>query len=150
MNSGLLTLYFSETVDITTFDITGVSLQLASEVVADQLHMIEMANLVTPDDSPTPMLIISNDDLNVLKTRNIALSETSTYAMTNTTVADIVGKNFIPLQGVMVKSVNTYTTDSNSPQLLIFTLDMDNGYLTLSFDETIDGSTQWWMICFLH
>ena len=143
MDSGLLTLYFSETVNKNSFNITGLSFQLSSMTPdSDEEYNLQIQNVLTPENSPTIMLLIANDDLNILKERNIALTKETTFLkMTNITVIDIVNRTVIPLEGIMVKSPRFYDPDTNSPKLERFELDMNNGVLTLSFNETIVGST---------
>ena len=143
MNTGLLSLYFSETINRDSFNITGLTLQLTSSNPNElQEFNLQIQNVLTPVDSPTLLVLIANDDLNVLKTRRIALTEETTFLrMTSNTVVDIVKRSVIPLEGVMVKSPRDYTPDTNKPLVEEFELDMNTGELKLSFNETIFGST---------
>ena len=54
MNTGVLTLYFSETVDVSTFDFTGITLQLDS-IVTQPVHYYNLTSSteLLVDDAPT-------------------------------------------------------------------------------------------------
>ena len=141
MNTGLLTLSFSETVDISTFDITGITIQRVTSVIEpeDQYTLTDSGIFHNDDNGPVLIYTISNDDLNILKTRGIARQSTVTYlAMTNTTVRDIIGQSVVALvNGIHVEMVSQYLPDINPPLLTSFRLDMNNGLLTLSFNESV-------------
>ena len=144
MNLGLLTLSFSETVDVTTFDFTGISLQLESLVVmSNESHTLSNDGRVLSDNGPVVVLQLSNDDLNVLKTRNIGRTNISTWiTLTNGTVMDIIGQPVIPNEnGVNSISVQDYSPDVTPPMLVDFSIDLTAETLTLTFNESVDTQT---------
>ena len=140
LNNGYLTLYFSETVDVSTIDLTGITLQQTSMGFQASSHTLTNGRLVTTNDAPVVVAEITNDDLNVLKTRDIACTNTSTWVtLTNNTILDVSGYPVIPiLSGLNAIPVSRYTPDSTPPSLLGFSLDVTAETLTLSFNESVD------------
>ena len=145
LNTGLLSLSFSETVFASSFSVSGITLQLDTAVYGPEQHytLTDTGILLNDDNGPVISYVISNTDLNILKTRGIGRYNTVTYlAMTNDTVRDIIGQYVIPLiSGVHVLMVTGYSPDVNPPKLDSFQLDMDSAILTLSFNESVDVST---------
>ena len=140
LNNGYLTLYFSETVDVSTIDFTGITLQWTSMGFQASSHTLTNGRLVTTNDAPVVVVEITNDDLNVLKTRDIAGTNTSAWVtLTNTTILDVSGYPVVPiLSGLNAIPVSRYTPDSTPPSLLGFSLDVTAETLTLSFNESVD------------
>ena len=143
MNTGDLTLHFSETVNVRTLDITQITLQVDSEVgQPDEQHTLQVA-MISSRNGPDITIRISNDDLNVLKTRSIGrTNNTAWIVLTNDTVMDITGQPVIPVMNeVNSIPVDVYTQDTTSPELLSFSLDLTNDILILSFSESVHTST---------
>ena len=144
MDSGTLTLSFSETVDINSVDLTGIGLQLMSTVnlsMPELRYQLMAGRLLTTSNSPTVMLLLNNSDLNVLKTRQIGRTDSVWITVEESTVRDIVG---LPVQVVNQANsirLSDYTPDTSPPQLLSFRINMDASSITLSFNETVDAST---------
>ena len=144
MNTGVLTLYFSETVDVSTFDFTGITLQLDS-TVTQPVHYYNLTSSteLLVDDAPTVPILISNDDLNVLKTRQIGRTESMIWLMlTNYTVMDVHRNLPVnPILNGFAKPVRMYTNDSTPPRIDRFDLDLTAETLTLYFDESVDRTS---------
>ena len=144
MNLGHLTLYFSETVDVSSFDFTGISLQLDSSVLMDnESYTLMNTDTVLNDDAPTVVVLLSNNDLNVFKTLNIGRTDmTAWISLRNGTVFDIVGQPVLPVEnGVNTLPVEGYSPDITPPMLVDFSLDLTAETLTLTFNETVDTQT---------
>ena len=141
MNTGVLTLYFSETVDVSTFDFTGITLQLDS-TVTDTPHYFTLTPSTTSlvGDSPTVPLLISNDDLNVLKTRGIGRTEGTIWlTLRNYTVMDVLRSLPVhPIVNGSARPVRLYTNDTTPPLLEMFDIDLTAETLTLYFNESVD------------
>ena len=144
MNLGHLTLYFSETVDVSSFDFTGISLQLDSSVLMDnESYALMHTDTVLNDDAPTVVVLLSNDDLNVFKTLNIGRTNmTAWITLRNGTILDITGQRVLPVEnGVNTLPVDGYSPDITPPMLVDFSLDLTAETLTLTFNETVDTQT---------
>ena len=144
MNTGILTLFFSETVDISTFNFTGITLQRDSSVT-QPIHSLSLTSgtVSLDDDAPTVRLLLSNDDLNDIKTRQIARTESSVWlTLQNFTVMDILRQlSVIPIVNGLARPVRLYTPDTTPPRLVSFNLDLMAETLTLYFNESVDRTS---------
>ena len=144
MDSSILTLSYSETVDISTIDLTGIGFQLMSTVnlsMSNLHYQLTSGMIISPSDTPVVVVLLNNSDLNELKSRRIGRTDSVWITMEMTTVRDIVG---LPVQVVNQANsirVSRRTTDTSPPQLLSFRIDMDASTITLSFNETVESST---------
>jgi len=143
MNTGILSLYFSETVQVSTFDFTGITLQLMSAVTQPEHSYTLTDGSIMSNDSPTVLIEITNDDLNVLKTRQIGRTNTTSWiVLRNGSVLDISGQAVLPnMNGTNSLDVREYTPDTTPPLLLLFSIDLTAETLTLSFNESVDAMT---------
>ena len=150
MNSGELILTFSETVDVSSFDITLFRLQSDSNVTdAMQFYYFTEGTLVFTSDQESMLdncivlVNISLSDLNEIKRRRIAYDIDSSWLVIDEgALTDNNLQPVIPLvNGVNVKRAGNYTNDTTLPELLYYDLSMDAGILTLYFSETVDATT---------
>ena len=152
MNSGKLTLTFSETVDVSTFNMTLFRLQSDSDVPeydTMQFHYFtEETFAFTSDqenmlDNRIVLVNISLDDLNEIKRKRIAYDiSTAWLVIDDGALTDNNLRPVVPLEnGVNAKQAGNYTNDAILPELLYFDLSLDSGILTLYFSETVDATT---------
>ena len=141
MNTGTLTLHFSETVDISSLQFEGISLQQLKSSTSDIMYTLTDGHIVTLQDSPSVVIILTNTDLNELKARHIGLTNTTLFiTLDNATVTDIVGLTVVRrVNGINALPVDVYTTDYTPPELVNFTLDLTSEVLVLSFNETVNS-----------
>lgn len=141
LDNGVITLVFSESVNITTFDRTQLTLQ------SEQNGSISTHTLVGGIDSQrlstTIDVSLLDSDLNRIKAMpGLATSETNTYlSITSSTVKDMNGNNVVPRSMSNGLPVAGYTQDETGPQISGFELDYNSGVLTIYFDETVDLRT---------
>ena len=143
MNTAYLSLYFSETVDVSSLDFTGITLQLESAVTQPEHSYTLTAGRILGDNSPTVIIEITNDDLNVLKTRQIGRTNITTWiVLRNSSVLDITAQPVLPNEnGINALPVREYMPDITPPLLLSFSLDLTAETLSLSFNESVDAMT---------
>ena len=151
MNIGQLTLTFSETVDVSSFDVTLFRLQSDSSVPPDsmQFHYFTVETFAfTSDqenmlDNRIVLLNISLDDLNEIKRRGIAYDMESAWLVVDEgALTDNNLQPVIPLEnGINALQAGNYTNDTTLPELWYYDLSMDSGVLTLYFSETVDATT---------
>ena len=137
LNSGVLEVTFSETVDLDTVEITKLSLQNQSAKGTGT----ESVTLTTRSNATRPSLTVIRIDLdssdldNIKAQRNLATSQASTFlAVDQDFVKDLAGNS---VQTVAVGD-GVFTSDITAPILLSWDLDIDSGIFVLSFSETID------------
>ncbi|XP_062518522.1 uncharacterized protein LOC134193700 [Corticium candelabrum] len=144
MNVGALTMRFSETVDVSSIDVTGITLQVSSDVDSptDQYTLVDR-RLTANVDGTELTLNISLDDLNNVKARGIGLSNARTWMLlSNTSIVDMNGRYVVPrLDGINAVGVDNYTTDTTRPTLDSFNINFSEETITLSFSETVDASS---------
>jgi len=156
MDSKTLTLTFSEVVYVdNTFDIQAITIQNSATsstsdftLTADTVISSETVALSASKTVPAVgvvKLIIGENDLDAIKSaRYLAASVSSTFISIGTSLTkDISPSNntFVAIPATSAMQVSTYTADSVSPNLLNFTLDMDAGAMTFTFDEMVDPLT---------
>jgi len=90
--------------------------------------------------SPIVYVFISKIDLDLLnRNRQIGTSINDTFiTITNSTILDNSDNAVVPIPDGMAMQVASYTRDSTPPVLEAFNLDIDSGYLSLFYSETID------------
>ena len=92
MDLGHLMLVFSDTVNASSFDPTGITFQSTMNVMAGEMnsHTLTTGSLLNSVDDTELTLVIGNDDLNELKARGIAQDNFTTWlTLTSSTVRDI-------------------------------------------------------------
>ena len=137
MNTGNLTLIFSETVDTLTLNFEGFLLQDAR--TANSTFQFD-TSIQSPELHPTVYITISKSDLDLLKqNRQIGTSSNDTYiALNNNTISDTSGNAVVSIEDGSALQVEGYVRDSTPPLLEQFNLDVDSGVLSLSYSETIN------------
>ena len=140
MNTGLLLITFSETVDVSTLMFTSLTLQKGPNVTMEvNRYSLTNGTLTMMTDGTMAYVMLTDDDLNELKRRRIALTPETTWLLldygTIQDMSDLPVEAIINPYAIMVMN---YTTDSTPPELQAFVLDLDNETLTLTFSETVD------------
>ena len=152
MNEGIMMLNFSETVDVSTFNLPSFVLQVDSNVSYDQAmdfhYFSYQTTAMSSDylemlDNKTVVIDIHLDDLNEIKRKMIATSINTTWlVIEDEALFDNNEQPVIPLvNGITAKQPVIYINDETNPVLLRFDLSMDAGTLVLSFSETVDATT---------
>ena len=96
-----------------------------------------------PGVSPTAMFNLSITDLNEIKALpDLAVSNDTTFiAVGADLIVDINDNRVVSVSSNNALQVSEYTGDVNRPSLEFFNLELDEGILTLSFDETVNVSS---------
>ena len=151
MNLGTLTMRFSETVSgphlmasqdhSTNQSPTPISiLTLCTLCCSIHTHLeLKMHQSLSPEI----ILMIRILDLNEIKRlTELATSREDTFiSVTSTTIQDTKGNLLVRIAHTMGLQVTNYTEDTTRPELVSFDLDLSLDVLTLTFDETVSGST---------
>ena len=141
LNLGILTIVFSESVNVSLFDPTQVTLQSSA---SSPSHFFTLTGgLVSQTGSTTIDVDLLATDLNGLKqTMGLASIAANTYiSFTSDTVEDMNRNPVVALGMQEAELVSVFTSDETSPRLLTFNMDFDSGVVTLTFDETVDLGT---------
>ena len=153
MDSGTLTLYFSEAVLGSSFDAAGITFQSLDKLAGTsgvdyQTFKLtdDTTNQFKGNNSETIYVRLFEDDVNNLKYNlMLAVSSNSTsISLKSTAVTDMSGNNVIAISSGNALTCNGdnvgYIYDTTQPKARAFDLDMNTGLLTLTFSETMDYS----------
>ena len=147
MDSLILTLYFSETVNVSAVNVTAITLQSNATTEDSSVHFYTLTDAPAPlgssSSSPNGVAVeinIGEEDSNAIKfLTSLAQSPESTYvSLTEFAVADMNGNMVVAVEPLNATLVDGYLPDVTGPILRDFTLNLTSERLTLTFDETID------------
>ncbi|KAL5489593.1 hypothetical protein EMCRGX_G018703 [Ephydatia muelleri] len=142
----MLSLTFSEAVNISSFDPTQITLLNSSSIVVNgsisyQLHGGTVLNSNT--SWPVVDLLLTAQDANAIKAlAQLLKSSATTYiAITPALIADMAGYPIVAVRNTSAVAVGAYSPDTQGPQFQFFNYDANTGLLTLGFDETVNAAT---------
>ena len=139
MNDQTLYIFFSETVDIDTFRIDGITLQDEVISVSPTVTLRPPSETLGLDSAVVPVLL--NINLLTSLTNLYNTANDSYLSVTNYTVLDTNGNSLVALSDGEAFPADEYIFDTTNVTLLNFTVDLDNFTLTLLFDETVSSVT---------
>ncbi len=141
LNVGVLTLEFSESVNVTSFDPTQITIQ-SDQSNATYMHTLR-GGVVTQRDSTIIDVSLNSNDLNgIKKLTDLASRRSDTYiSITSATVADMNRNMVVAVTMSDAMLVRGYSPDETGPLIQGFDLDYNSGVMTLYVDETIDLSS---------
>ena len=126
----VITLYFSETVLVSSFQTTGITLQSSSSV-SGSTFMVQLSGgaIVSRGNGLVIKIRLLQSDLDSLKLRGVGTSiATSWLTLSTNTVFNVAGVNVVALaNGINALSVSNYTPDTTAPSAIFFSLNMNTG-----------------------
>ena len=140
IDSSTLVLSFSETVNMSTFDLSQITIH-NNEVPASSVQLSTPASPPIVMNLANVIIVLSREDINKLKAlQDLAFDENSTYInVTTSLVMDIRGNNNRLIPSPL--RVNNYTADSEPLEFLRFDLNLTSNTLSLYFEEPTDIGT---------
>ena len=142
MNTGVIVLYFSESMNISSLDTTGISIQGSPDYSNSSIYTL-IGGTSDSCNAPFITLYISKRDLDLIKKdTEIATSNVTTFiSLTSGTMNDMNGNHLVGIPASNGSMVSTFTPDENRPSLVSFLMDMDDGVIILTFNETINSTS---------
>ena len=152
----ILTLEFSEAIWVdSTFSISAITIQNAASsstatftLTADTVISQETLDLAggkyIPAVSVVKLLLGDSDSDAIKAVRTLAVDASTTFLSVETSLTKDISPNnntFVAIPSSSAMQVSTYIVDSVSPNLLNYTLDVDAGLMTFTFDEMVDPLT---------
>jgi len=136
MDDGKLTLTFSETIVYDEVNFDEITFHNEGET---QDYSLTGGSIQGPDYTVLVVQMIAAD-MDAIKSRDEnAVSATSTFiSLTALSFKDVSGNPLVP---VTKQDTSVYTGDTTDVKLESFELDIDTGYVTMSFSETVLMST---------
>ena len=146
MNIALLSLTFSETIDVSTINLTQFTFQNARSHPSSTHTLID--GLITTPNGPSVNVTIFNEELNNIKAID-GLADSNFDPLLNTFLA-ITSFAFRDMNmnfnneirsDTMAQRITSFILDTTRPELVSSTLNLNEGSLTLNFSETMREST---------
>jgi hypothetical protein len=140
MNTGVVTISFTETVDISTFDVSTLTLAGTEQSFTLTNGTFQLA---APSDdvdfSAVVVMTLTSNDLNVIKSRDICnMTARCSLSVTTDTVTDKSSNALNPNQGGLNR-LSRYVADITNPEIVQFSsLDFNSGQIIISFSEAVD------------
>ncbi len=141
-NTGEMTIFFDETVNLAVFQPNAISFQTAS-IHPYVAHMLQNATIISTGLQPAVMLRVSQSDLNDLKRLRVCTNmDVCFMSVTSNLVRDVSGVPNADILPSAATAVGTYNLDQTRPELLEYSIfDLNEGSFTLQFSETVDVGT---------
>jgi hypothetical protein len=138
MNSNLISLKFSETVNSTSIDLRAITIH---SVGNSELYGIKQRGSVKSSFKTIVDVQLDISDSNELKRlQKLATHRNDTFLSATSNLVEDMNKNSMFSVDVgSFKQASLFTPDSTSPKLLSYDLDMNNLQLTMTFSETVDA-----------
>ena len=141
LNSGVLSFTFDEPVDVDTFNTSGVTVQ-SSSFQPDVTRVLTGGTVTTELDRSVVNVKLSREDLNAIKDGGFGTGLNDTFVtLDNDTVLDLALNPNGNEQIENGTELGGYTRDTSPPMLLLYTIDLENNRLSVTFDEPVDPST---------
>ena len=144
MDSGFLRLTFNEPIETSSLDPTGITVRAESNTTDPVLFYRLTGGQSDSPDSDVITVTLNVFDFNNLKASLFAKDINSTYITIETrTITDnaFSPNNVIEVTADDALNVNMYIEDDTPATLQMYTLDMDNDLLILTFNEPVDTFT---------
>ena len=141
LNTGIMILNFSESIQVNTFNVTGITVRSSRGVSATLFPLTGGEFLV--DSGALLPLRLNDSDLNSIKAMtDLAISQGTTFLTFDVdTFADTAGQVGTAVGPNEAQQPTEFISDTNSPAILTFDFDLGMGLLTLVFNETVDPRT---------
>lgn len=148
MDSGTLSLHFSETINSYQLDVTDLFLQenvLRASGTSFQLTSASTKATTTP--VPVLTIALAPADMHAIKLMDMAVGseDSKTYITFNSSLTKDMSELELKIEplvnGVSSMNVVGFTADTTSPTLTSYVLDMNARTLELTFDEPVRANT---------
>ena len=138
VNRGAIIFSYSEAINVDAFALTNIVLYNTSSLLGMSFPLTAASRITSPSGST--IVVDINGDINPLReTMTFGGSTNSFLTILSGTAVDFAGNAADGILMPMVPAV--FTADDMGPLLTSFELDLNDGVLTLNFDETIVQST---------
>ena len=132
-NDGLVSITFTEPVNVDRFDVSKLSLRSSTDSSAEVLQLT--SGLQTTTNSSNVIIQLSTEQLNSIKAiSGFATERSNTYVSILSGAAEDVNGNVID---TVVRQVNDLIPDETPPQLVTWSINLGYGNITLTFDEPV-------------
>ena len=145
LNSGQVSLRFSEPVSVDSVDFTAVTIQEAQGALSDVLsHTLTGGTLLNTAPSTHLNISLATIDLNYMKMIGLASSVNNTYvSITSLLTTDVAftPNSISPRNPEAALQADAFVHDTQGPLLQSVTLDLDQNRIVLVFDEPVQTAS---------
>eukprot|EP00117_Sycon_ciliatum_P023969 scpid66759/ scgid0246/ len=141
LDAGTMSIVFTEAVDATQFNATLVTIHGTNSSTVSPFYKLTGGTAATATANSSILVVtFSTVDRNVLKSNSsLATQISNTYLTTSAVVVkDVAGND---AEAKLNLQANNVTTDSTSPTVLSWTLDLDASLITINFSEPVNTSS---------
>ena len=140
LNTGILSLTFDETIDVSTIQLSQFQLQDNSSDPVET-YLITTTTLPTTDSATVDITLNSADQM-AIKTRTLCTSSADCFASFPSSFASDAAGLTVIYRSANIGLQGTFIPDSTRPTILLFEeINLANSTLTISFDEPVNAST---------
>ena len=144
LNTGLLTLNFTEAVNSSSLAYAGLTLLSNNTDNLNATSEVELTNVTVIAVNQSWISVnITKSDLDEIKAYlDLATNSNNTFLVIDAaTILDTSGNTVVEINDTEAVQVSDLIPDTTSPVLESFDLDMNNGELTLTFSESVLSHT---------
>ena len=141
LDSGTMTLTFSESIQINTFNFTGFVLRSSRSFMTATLYAFTGGSTDTTSGNVINFQITLGDLNNIKALTDLATSSSDTYLSVSAATYEDTSGNPGVVIGASQAIQGSFEPDTTDPQLESFDFNLGLGFLTLSFSETVDPTT---------
>jgi hypothetical protein len=143
LDEGVILLTFSKTINVGAIDYTQITLQNQTNGAHEGGFVSLSEGTVDHSNSHIVEIQLIFSNLNAIKTlTTLAFSRTSTYiSFSELAFTDTRDLSIVSIDHNEATVAVGYTTDQQNPRLLRHSFDLDSGFLTLNFSESVQQST---------
>ena len=135
---GTIRLTFSETINSSSFTASGVTLQALFDSGGDVMMHTLTGGIITKSDVSVNITLSSADMSAIQLNPFLCTSRGNCYiTIESSAFTDIAGNSITPVSTGLL--VDEFIFDTVPPMLLNFTLDLEDGNLTLTFSEPVSS-----------
>ena len=142
MDTGIITLVFSEPVQASSINMTALLLMERQVSAEGALYRLTGGTTLDGDGKIINVQLTDDDVIALKNTQGLVRELASTYARIDATFCvDTSGNAIKNIPDGAAMTVTTFTGDTTNPSIQFATLDMENNILTLNMSELIITST---------
>ena len=142
-NLGWLNITFSETINISTVDVTEISIQNRNYFNQFTQSVMLTDSIPVGENSEHLSIELSADDLNSLKvSRPLAIDKESTnLVLQSGAVTDMANNSVATIFNMAALEVDKFFPDVTEPEIVSYDFNRTSGEILLTFTEVIDHET---------
>jgi hypothetical protein len=140
MHNGVLSMTFTEAVNVATFNASGLTLQGGS---GSSSNVTVSGGYVASANGTTVLVNLTVSDLNAIKQKlDLATSKLDTYvSLFSSLIEDMFTNQIVLISTSSAQQASEFYNDERAATLEWFSLDMDAGVVLLNFSETMNVSS---------